>query len=97
MPTVLSLMGLSLRIPATGIDQSRVDLAGPGTAIMQLYDNAAYRVGNDVVILVPEQAPRHFIIRGKRLAAAPPEAEIERDALAHAQWPVMAYEAGWYR
>lgn len=97
VPTVLSLMGLSLRIPATGIDQSRTDLAGPGRAIMQLYDNAAYRVGNDVVILVPDEPPRHFTISGQSLIAAAPDAELERDALAHTQWPVMAYEAGWYR
>jgi phosphoglycerol transferase MdoB-like AlkP superfamily enzyme len=97
VPTALSLMGLTVRIPATGIDQSRTDLAGPGMAMMQLYDDAAYRVGNDVEILVPEQPPRHFIVRGETLAAAPPDTELERDALAHAQWPVMAYESGWYR
>ncbi len=97
VPTVLSLMGISARIPATGIDQSRDDLTGPGRAIMQAYDNAAYRVGNEVVMLAPGQPPLHYSISGQTLAAAPPDTELERDALAHTQWPVMAYSARWYR
>ena len=97
VPTVLSLMGLSVRIPATGIDQSRNDLTGPGRAIMQAYDNAAYRVGDDVVMLAPKQPPRRFAINGQTLVAAPADAALERDALAHTQWPVIAYQSGWYR
>jgi len=95
-PTVLSLMGLNVRVPMPGIDQTRADLVGPGRAIMQFHDSAALRIGNDVEILVPGQAPRHFTVNGMALQPAPADSGLERQVLAYTEWPVMAYAAGWY-
>jgi hypothetical protein len=64
---------------------------------MQFHDHAAYRVGNDVVVLSPGLSPQHFTLSGLVLTPAPVDAELEREALAYSQWPVMAYESGWYR
>jgi phosphoglycerol transferase MdoB-like AlkP superfamily enzyme len=97
VPTALSLMGIDAVVPAPGIDQSRADLVGPGQAVMQFHDHAAFRRGNDVVVLGPGARPRHFTLKGKSLVAAPQDPELEREALAYAQWPVMAYGSGWYK
>ncbi len=97
LPTVLSLMGQRLAIPAPGIDQSRRDLAGPGRAFMQFHDSNAYRVGDDVEILLPDRSAHHFRVRGQRLEPAPPDVELEHEARAYTQWPLLAYRQGWYR
>ncbi len=97
LPTVLSVMGLDVEIPATGIDQSRTDLIGPGRAVMQFHDHAAYRLGDDVVILSPGEPPKHFTVSGSQLLPGSADAERERNALALTQWPVMAYQGGLYR
>lgn len=96
VPTVLSLMNIHTALPAVGLDQTRADLTGPGWAVMQFHESAAYRVGNDVVVLTPGQAPRDFTLAGERLVPAPARPEIEGDALAYTQFAVMAYESGWY-
>ncbi|MCC7489171.1 MAG: LTA synthase family protein [Gammaproteobacteria bacterium] len=97
LPTALSLMGLRVAIPAPGIDQSRSDLAGPGRAIMQFHDTAAYREGDDVEILEADGSAHHFLLRGRMLQPAPADAELRREALAMTQWPVLALRNGWYR
>ena len=97
LPTALSLMGLRVVIPAPGLDQSRTDLTGPGRALMQFHDTNAYRVGDDVEVLDPDGTAHHFRVRGQHLEPAPPDTELEREALAHTQWPVLAYRQGWYR
>lgn len=97
LPTALSMMGIETDIPAAGIDQSRTDLVGPGRAIMQFHDTAAYRVGNDVVVLAPGQAPSQYAVHGQTLVRARSSTELVRDAQAITQLPVMAYQRGWYR
>ncbi len=97
IPTTLSLMGLDVALPATGLDQSREDLAGPGRAIMQFNDSAAYRTGDHVVVLTPDAPPRHFSVDRGRLVPAARDAGLEASAVAHAAFPVLAYRKGWYR
>ncbi|MEO8225763.1 MAG: LTA synthase family protein [Gammaproteobacteria bacterium] len=97
LPTTLSLMGLSLTLPATGIDQSRTDLDGPGQAVMQFNENAAYRVGDRLTILMPHQPVRQFRIEGAELLPVPTDQDFARDALAQAQLPIEAYREHWYR
>ena len=97
LPTTLSLMGLTVELPATGIDQSRTDLAGPGHAVMQFNENAAYRVGDRLNILLPHQPIRQFRIAGQQLVAVPTDPELARDALAQAQVPIHAYREHRYR
>lgn len=91
IPTVLSLMGIDAWLPAPGIDLSRGDLTGPGRAIMQFHDDAAYRVGNDVVVLRAGHAPAQFRMVGRGLVPEPSDPQLIRDALALTQWPAMAY------
>lgn len=97
VPTVLSLMGLEVELPATGLDQSRTDLTGPGRAVMQFNDDAAYRVGDDVVILEPDLPPRQFRVEGRELVSTPADRELVQDALAQAFCPVLAFRERWYR
>lgn len=97
LPTTLSLMGLTVTLPATGIDQSRTDLDGPGHAVMQFNENAAYRVGDRLNVLLPHQPVRQFRIAGSRLIPVPTDPEFARDALAQSQVPIQAYRENWYR
>jgi phosphoglycerol transferase MdoB-like AlkP superfamily enzyme len=97
LPTALSLAGAQVRIPATGLDYSRGNLAGPGRAIMQFHDTAAYRVANDVVILAPGRPPGHYRLGGTGLVAAPADEGLARQAIALTNWPLLAYARGWYR
>jgi phosphoglycerol transferase MdoB-like AlkP superfamily enzyme len=97
LPTTLSLMGLAVPLPATGIDQSRTDLKGPGKALMQFNDNAAYRVGDQVAILMAHQPIRQFRIEGDELLPVPGDPDFARDALAQTLLPVLAYQGSWYR
>lgn len=97
VPTTLSLLGAQLRIPAPGLDYSRTDIAGPGRAIMQFHDTAAYRVGNDVVILAPGRPPSYHRVAGLDLLPAPADDELARQAIALTSWPLLAYAGGWYR
>jgi phosphoglycerol transferase MdoB-like AlkP superfamily enzyme len=97
LPTALSMMGVAAEIPATGIDQTRADLVGPGRAIMQFHDTAAYRVGDEVVMLAPGQAPSQFRVSGQTLLSTALNTELVRDAQGITQYPVLAYQRGWYR
>ncbi len=97
LPTTLSLMGLTVTLPATGIDQSRTDLDGPGHALMQFNENAAWRVGDRVAILLPHHPVREFRVAGRELVPVPTDPEFARDALAQTQVPIRAYAGRWYR
>jgi len=109
LPTMLSLMGIEARIPATGVDLLRADIEQiPGRAIMQFAENQAYMQDEQVVIMRPGAKPEHFSYRQKRLEplehtrALSPQQQSELDklqqkALAHAIWPSMAYFEGLYR
>ena len=91
LPTMLSLMGLTVSLPATGIDQSRTDLAGPGQAIMQFNDISAYRVGNRLNVMIPHQPARQFRIAGTTLLPLPTDPEMALDALAQSEVPINLY------
>ncbi len=97
LPTTLSLMGLEVTLPATGIDQSRMDLQGPGRAVMQFNENAAYRVGDRLAILVPHRPVQEFRIVGTDLHPVPTDPDFAKDALAQAHLPIQAYREHWYR
>lgn len=97
VPTTLSLMGLSVTLPATGIDHSRTDLLGPGHAMMQFNEDAAWRVGDRVAILMPHKPVQQFRIEGAELLPVAPDPDFERDALAQTQLPIQAYKGRWYR
>ena len=97
LPTTLSLMGLGVTLPATGIDQTRTDLVGPGHAVLQFNDNAAYWVGERVAILLPNLPVRQFQVRGETLVPVESDPDFARDALAQTLLPIQAYRGNWYR
>lgn len=97
LPTTLSLMGLSVEIPATGLDQSRTDLVGPGYAVLQFNDNAALWVGDEVLMRAPGVPARQFRVEGNTLVAVATDPELAADAVAMSMLPLYAYAGHWYR
>ncbi|MEO8223882.1 MAG: LTA synthase family protein [Gammaproteobacteria bacterium] len=97
LPTTLSLMGLGVTLPATGMDHSRTDLVGPGHAMMQFNEDAAWRVGDRVAILMPHKPVQQFRIEGTELLPVAEDPDFSRDALAQSQLPIQAYKGRWYR
>jgi phosphoglycerol transferase MdoB-like AlkP superfamily enzyme len=97
-PTLLSLMGIESEHPMIGHDLTRLPAEFPGRAVMQYENNHAYLRGAQVVIHEPHKPPRHFRNEGGRLQPAEaPDRELEREALAHALWPSLAYRQMSYR
>jgi hypothetical protein len=69
-----------------------------GRAIMQYANNQAYRIGNQVLILQPEQLSTQYTYRNLELVdkKTTPDPELAADALAHALWPSLAYKNQYY-
>jgi phosphoglycerol transferase MdoB-like AlkP superfamily enzyme len=97
-PTLLSLMGIESEHPMIGHDLTRLPVEFPGRALMQYENNHAYLKGARVVIHEPHKPPRYFRNEGGRLRPAEAsDPELEREALAHALWPSLAYREASYR
>jgi phosphoglycerol transferase MdoB-like AlkP superfamily enzyme len=96
-PTLLSLMGIESEHPMIGHDLTRLPVEFPGRALMQYENNHAYLKGARVVIHESHKPPRHFRNEGGRLRPAAADPEFEREALAHALWPSLAYRRTSYR
>jgi phosphoglycerol transferase MdoB-like AlkP superfamily enzyme len=91
-PTLLSLMGISGKHPMIGRDLTLPPRPDGGRAIMQYANNQAYRRGNQVVVMQPEQAPAQYTYRQQTLVGKrAPDPELAAEALAHALWPSLAY------
>ncbi|MGD8383884.1 MAG: LTA synthase family protein [Lysobacterales bacterium] len=92
LPTLMSLIGVSGRIPAIGYDLTRPEYAqGAGRAQMQFNSIQAWMVPGKVVVLRPNLPPQSFLYRpGEKLRPDPkPDRALQRDALAHALWPSL--------
>lgn len=92
LPTLLSLIGVSGRIPAIGYDLTLPQYArGAGRAQMQFNSIQAWMVPGRVVVLQPNMAPQSFLYEpGSHLRPDPkPDKTLQRDALAHALWPML--------
>jgi phosphoglycerol transferase MdoB-like AlkP superfamily enzyme len=97
-PTLLHLLGIADPHPMIGRDLLALPPREPGLALMQFDDLHGFRYGNRLVVHQPGQPALHFSVGPRdELAAAPRDAELERDALAHALWPLEAYQRGTYR
>lgn len=96
-PTLLSLMGIKAEHPMVGHDLTRIPVEFPGRALMQYENNHAYLKGARVVIHEPHKAPGYFFHEAGRLQPDAPDSELEREALAHALWPSLAYRQRSYR
>jgi phosphoglycerol transferase MdoB-like AlkP superfamily enzyme len=96
-PTLLSLMGISGKHPMIGRDLTLPPRTDGGRAIIQYANNQAYRVGDQVIVLQPEQKPVQFTYRNRELVGKKkPDPELASDALAHALWPSLAYRKNYH-
>ncbi len=98
-PTLLSMMGVAAQLPALGIDFTRPDLDEiPPRAIMQYGGNQAYMERDEVVVLQKNAPPQHFFYRDKKLVEnVNPNPALVKKALAHGQWPLLAYKNKSYK
>jgi phosphoglycerol transferase MdoB-like AlkP superfamily enzyme len=97
LPTLLDLMGLETEHPMIGHNLLTLPEHVPGRAIMQYDRTHAFRVGDQVVINRPEMLPVQFEYQDERLNPTQLDAELARDALAHAQLPSVLYMKKIYR
>lgn len=96
-PTLLSLMGISGAHPMIGRDLTRPPRPDGGRAIMQYAGNQAYRLGDQVIIRQPEQAPAQYTYRNRQLKdRRTPNPDLAAEALAHALWPSLAYRKSYH-
>lgn len=95
-PTLLSLIGISSDNPMLGFDLTQD--RNPNRTFMQFDKTFAYRVGNQVVLLQPKQAPQGYIYNPKTHQLTPAEvpAELKQQALAYALWGSLAYRQKLY-
>jgi phosphoglycerol transferase MdoB-like AlkP superfamily enzyme len=97
-PTLLHLLGIPDAHPMIGRDLLALPEREPGLALMQFDDQHGFRYGDRMVVHQPGQPALHFQVGpNDALTRAPPDPELERDALAHALWPAEAYNRGLYR
>ena len=90
-PTLLPFIGLDLGHPMFGRDLLSLDRSIPGRALCQFHDNAAFLVGERVVVNRPGLAPTFFLFRQGRLVPTRRDPELARDALAHLLVPGLVY------
>ena len=100
LPTLLSLMGVDSRHPAIGRDlTSPAYYQGAGRAQMQFHDIQGWLVDGKVVIMQPKKPAKSYLYEpGGNLRPDPsPDPQLEKQALAHAIWPVMMIREKAYR
>ncbi len=99
IPTLVSLMNITVTHPVTGIDITRDDIANiPSRAIMQYDQVQAYMEGNNIVVFRAQHDPLQFeYINGSYLDSREPERALLNRALGTALWPNLAYQEGFYQ
>lgn len=100
LPTLLSLIGVDGAHPGIGRDLTRPEhYAGAGRAMMQFNRLQAYLEDDRVVVLRPDREARFFRLRpdSGRLFDTAADAELERRALAYANWGPLAIRNKAYR
>lgn len=83
-PTLLALVGMKVVTPMVGRNLMQLPENAPGRAIMQFFNNNAFRVDNQVVILQPNTLPLQFEVTNQNeMIPTKLDNELARDALAH--------------
>jgi phosphoglycerol transferase MdoB-like AlkP superfamily enzyme len=96
-PTLLHFTGLTTIHPMLGHNLMTREPDARGHAFMQYGKHNAYRIADDVVIMLPEDEPRQFKYIDGRLLPATLDEEFARDALAHSLLPWKLYQEKEYR
>jgi phosphoglycerol transferase MdoB-like AlkP superfamily enzyme len=100
LPTLLSLIGVDGAHPSIGRDLTRPQYSGgAGRAMMQFNRLQAYLENDRVVVLAPDEAPRHFQLQPAtgQLFETDADAELARRALAYASWGPLTIRNNAYR
>ncbi|RTZ44645.1 LTA synthase family protein [Candidimonas sp. SYP-B2681] len=88
--TLLSLMGLRCEHPMIGHDLTR---NGGGRAMMQYGENYGYLKGDELIVLEPHRDASQYRYQAPaNYTPMPLNAELAREALAHAIWPSWVYQ-----
>ncbi len=97
LPTLLSILGRETLHPATGIDLLGEAAAEvPPHVVMQYGDNIAYRQRDDVIVFRKDKPALQFRYVDGRLLPDTLDPALLRTALAHTEWPRLAYRHKWY-
>lgn len=99
IPTLISLLGVDVEHPATGLDLLAEHIGSvPPHAVMQYADNIAYREHDDVIVFQSGKPALQFTYVNHSLVPADGvDPDLYRRALAHTEWPRIAYRNRWYR
>lgn len=99
IPTLVPMLGVEAEHPGTGLDLL-ADYARdvPPHAVMQYSDNIAYRERDTVVVFQSGKPATQFsYVDHSLVPAATVDPDLYRRALAHTEWPRIAYHNRWYR
>ena len=97
-PTLVHLLGLRVEHPMIGRDLLALPKDDRGLALMQYDNQHGFRYGDRLVVHQEGQPASLFAVGpDDQLKPAPVDAELVRDALAHALWPGEAYNHRMYR
>ncbi|MCB0349108.1 MAG: LTA synthase family protein, partial [Bdellovibrionales bacterium] len=91
-PTVLALSGMEVTQSGLGRNVLRLPESDPGRAVMQYYNNFAYLLGNDVIILKPNEEPSYFTLKDFNLINTKAKFSFLEEARANAILPWYLYD-----
>ncbi len=99
MPSLLHFTGLNTVHPMVGRNIMTIPEQAPGRAFMQYSSHNAYRVENDVIIMLPHKEPKQFTYQedGHKLTPTELNPEFYKDALAHSLFPWLLYSQKQYQ
>ncbi len=97
LPTILHFSGVDTIHPMISRNLMEPDDGYPGHAFMQYGLHNAYRVGNDVIIRLPESEPRQFSCENNKLVPKKLDEEMAKDSLAHCLLPWILYSKKLYK
>ncbi|PLC55329.1 sulfatase [Pollutimonas nitritireducens] len=88
--TLLSIMGVECEHPMIGHDLTK---KGGGRAMMQYGENYGYLKGDTLMVLEPHRDPSQYTYQApSSYIPVRADAELAREALAHAVWPSWVYQ-----
>ncbi|MFT5218989.1 MAG: phosphoglycerol transferase MdoB-like AlkP superfamily enzyme [Planctomycetota bacterium] len=90
-PTLLDYLGISSSHPMIGHNLRRIPDSFPGRALMQYGNNHAYRLGDRIIVQMPQKEPRQFDYIDRELVETTLDPVLGDIARSHLLWPMYAY------
>lgn len=97
LPTILDFSGVDTIHPMIGRNLMETGDEVFGHAFMQYGIHNAYRVGNNVIIRLPESEPRQFRYENNKLIPKKLDKEMAKDSLAYCLLPWILYSKKLYK